>query len=108
MMNDVSTNGTISNAFDTSIAANGMVAWNQNVRHLNDRNWKLRNSKNRIKFTKIENLPLDPCRFCTTSNPGCLDLYVPIVHFGLQRLSTIPEDRISERMSCKKWPEFMK
>ena len=38
MLNDVSTNGTISNAFDASIAANSMVAWNQNVRHLKDKN----------------------------------------------------------------------
>ena len=91
MVNDVSTNGTISNAFDTSIAAYGMVAWNQNVRHLKDKNWKIRNSKNRIKYMKNKNLPLDPCRFCTTSNPDCLDLCVPIAHFGLQRLLTIPE-----------------
>ena len=48
---------------------------------------------------KNRDLPLDPCRFCTTSNPDCLDLCVPIVHFGLQRLLTIPEDRFSNRMS---------
>ena len=54
MVNDVSTNGTISNAFDTSIAANGMVAWNQNVRHLKDKNWKIRKSKNRMNLWKIE------------------------------------------------------
>ena len=52
MLNDVSTNGTISNAFNASIAANSMVAWNQNVRHLKDKNWKVRNLKNRIKFLK--------------------------------------------------------
>ena len=44
-MNDVSTNGTISNTFDASIAANGMVAWNQDVRHLKDKNLKIRNVK---------------------------------------------------------------
>ena len=41
ILNDVSTNGTISNVFDASIAANGMVAWNQNVRHLKDKNYKI-------------------------------------------------------------------
>ena len=49
-MNDVSTNGTISNTFDASLAANGMVAWNQNVRHLKDKNWKIRKSKNRMNL----------------------------------------------------------
>ena len=37
-LNNISTNGAISNAFNASIAANGMVAWIQNVRHLKDKN----------------------------------------------------------------------
>ena len=106
MVNDVSTNGTILNAFDAGIAANGMVAWNQNVGHLKDKNSKIRNSKTRMKFMKNKSLPPDPCRFCTTLNPDCLGLFVPIVHFDLQRLSTVPEDRISEGMSCERLAIF--
>ena len=34
IMNEISTNGTISNVFNASLATNGMVARVQNVRHL--------------------------------------------------------------------------
>ena len=38
--------------------------------------------------SKVET-PLDPCIFCTISNPGGLDFG----DFGLQRFSVIPEDQ---------------